>query len=203
MSTATPETSIIESFQGFVPYRMSIEKYEAMVDLGVFTSEDRFELIEGLLVAKMTKYPPHSVVTQNCGKILDRMLYGKGCHARTEQPIRIPSRSSEPEPDVALARGDVKDYAAKHPDAEDIALVVEVSDTSLQKDHRLARTYGAAGIPFYWIINIPDRQLEVFSSPLNGVYTAHEILHETESLDLIIEGRMVGRIGVAELLPRP
>jgi Uma2 family endonuclease len=203
MSTATQPPSIVESFQGFIPYRISIEQYEAMVASGVFTSEDRFELIEGLLVAKMTKYPPHSVVTQNCGKILDRTLYGKGWHARTEEPIRIPTRSSEPEPNVTVARGDVLDYVEKHPDAEDIALVVEVSDTSLQKDHRLAKTYGAAGIPFYWIIDIPDRQLEVFSSPVNGVYSVHQILLETESVDLVIEGRILGRIGVAELLPRP
>jgi Uma2 family endonuclease len=203
MSTTTQPPSIAESFGGFVPYRMSIEQYEAMVASGVFTSEDRFELIEGLLVAKMTKYPPHSVVTQNCGKIFDRILYGKGWHARTEEPIRIPTRSSEPEPDVALARGDVLDYADKHPDSEDIALVVEVSDTSLQKDRKLAKTYGGAGIPVYWIINIPDRQLELFSSPVNGVYSVHQILLETESVDLVIEGRILGRIGVAELLPRP
>jgi Uma2 family endonuclease len=203
MSTATQPPNIIESFGGFVPYRMSIEQYEAMVASGVFTSEDRFELIEGLLVAKMTIHPPHSVSTELCGRKLDGLVGDKGWHARTGQPVRIPSRSSEPEPDVSVARGDIRTYEQQHPNAEDIALVVEVSDSSLEKDRLLAATYGAAGIPFYWIINIPDRQLEVFSSPVDGVSTVHQILRETESVDLVIEGRILGRIGVAELLPRP
>jgi Uma2 family endonuclease len=181
---------------------MSIEKYEAMVDSGVFTSEDRFELIEGLLVEKMTHKPPHVTSSELCETILHQLLMGTGWHARGDKPIRIPSRASEPEPDVSVARGTIRTYELQHPNAEDIALVVEVSDTSLQKDHRLAKTYGAAGIPFYWIINIPDRQLEVFSAPVNGVYTVHQILLETESVDLVIEGRILGRIGVAELLPR-
>ncbi len=122
---------------------------------------------------------------------------------RGDKPIRLPARASEPEPDVAVARGTIRDYEQRHPNAEDIALVVEVSDSSLEKDRLLAATYGAAEIPFYWIINIPDRQLEVFSSPVDGVYTVHQILRETESVDLVIEGRVLGRIGVAELLPRP
>jgi Uma2 family endonuclease len=203
MSTATQPPSIIESFGGFVPYRMSIEKYEALVASGVFTREDRFELIEGLLVAKMTIHPPHSVSTELCGRKLDRLVGDKGWHARTEQPIRIPSRASEPEPDVALVRGEIRDYEQRHPNPEDIALVAEVSDSSLEQDRKLAETYGAGGISVYWIINIPDRQLEVFSSPVDGVYTVHQILLETESVDLIIEGRILGRISVAELLPRP
>jgi Uma2 family endonuclease len=201
MSTATQPTSIIEAFRGFVPYRMSIEQYEAMVALDVFTRDDRFELIEGLLVAKMTKYPPHSVATDLCGKILDRLVNDKGWHARIEKPIRIPTRSSEPEPDVVLARGELATYWRRHPNPEDIALIVEVADTTLEKDRRLAKTYGAGGIPVYWIINLADRQVEVYSSPKRKAYTIHETLLETEFIDLIIEGRMMGRIAVAELLP--
>ena len=209
MSTATTTTTTPEPltfgppFEGFVPYRMSIEQYEAMVASGVFTSEDRFELIEGLLVAKMTKSPPHSVATLRAHRHIDRLLTGKGWHARIEQPIRIPSRSSEPEPDVAVARGDIDDYASKHPDAQDVALVVEVSDTTLQKDRRLATTYAAARIPTYWIINIADRQLEVFSSPRRKAYVIHQTLLETEFVDVIIAGRILGRIAVADLLPPP
>jgi Uma2 family endonuclease len=194
MNTATPPAR---------SYRLSIEQYEAMVTAGIFTEQDRLELIEGLLVAQTTKSPPSSVSAGLCKRTLGRLVDDKGWHARTHQPVRIPSRSSEPEPDVSVARGTIRTYELQHPNAEDIALVVEVSDTSLQKNHRLAKTYGAAGIPFYWIINIPDRQLEVFSSPVDGGYAVHQILLETESVDLAIEGRMLGRISVAELLPRP
>jgi Uma2 family endonuclease len=194
MNTATPPAK---------PYRLSIEQYDAMVDSGVFTSEDRFELIEGLLVAKTTKSPPGSVSAGLCKRILGHLVDDNGWHARTHQPVRIPSRSSEPEPDVSVARGTIRSYEKQHPNPEDIALVVEVSDSSLEQDRMLAETYGAGGIPVYWIIDIPARRLEVFSSPVDGVYSVHQILHETESVDLVIEGRMLGRISVAELLPRP
>jgi Uma2 family endonuclease len=173
-----------------------------MVDSGVFTSEDRIELIEGFLVAKTTKSPPSCVASGLCVRILDRLVQDKGWHARTGQPVRIPSRSSEPEPDVSVARGTIRDYEQQHPNPEDIALVVEVSDSSLEQDRKLAETYGGS-IPFYWIIDIPGRRLEVFSAPVNGAYTVHQVLRETDCVDLVIEGRILSRIGVAELLPRP
>jgi Uma2 family endonuclease len=182
---------------------MSLEQYEAMVASGIFTSKDRFELIEVLLVAKMTKYPAHTFATTACARLVDQLVIPCGWHARKKEPVRIPSRASEPEPNVAVARGDHRTYERRHPSAQDIALVVETAESSLEQDRKLAETYAAAGIPIYWIINIPDRQLEVFSSPVNGIYTVHQVRLETETVDLIIDGQMVGRIDVAELLPRP
>src|SRR5271166_748131 len=89
-------------------YRFSLEKYEAMVRSGVLTKRDRLELIEGYLVAKMTKYPPHTVSSQLCRVRVDRIL-PPGWHLRIEGPIRIPSQSSMPEPDIMVARGEIRD----------------------------------------------------------------------------------------------
>ena len=182
------------------PYRISVAKYEAMVASGVFTKGDRFELIEGKLVQKMTKNPPHSVALVLCQKALDRTL-PPGWHTRPEQPVAIPNRDSEPEPDVTVARGEIRDYEDRHPGPADIALVVEVADSSLADDRVLAATYGGGGIPVYWIINVVDRQLEVYSDPADGQYPAPTILAETDPVDLVIDGHLVGRILVAELLP--
>ncbi len=94
---------------GRVPYLLSVEKYEAMVASGVFTKRDRFELIEGLLVAKMTKGRRHSAGSVKCRQAIERLLPA-GWHIRIETPVRIPTRDSAPEPDISVVRGDADDY---------------------------------------------------------------------------------------------
>jgi hypothetical protein len=90
-------------------YRLSLEKYEAMVKSGLFTKRDRIELVEGILVAKMTQHPPHAAV---CEMIRDA-LNGKlpsGWHVRGEKPLRIPTRESLPGPDLVDALGVSPNY---------------------------------------------------------------------------------------------
>jgi Uma2 family endonuclease len=199
MSTIT-HPPLVPMSPGRVPYRLSVDQYDAMVAAGVFTKRDRLELIEGLLVAKMTKHPPHSISQELCRQAMERLLPGRW-HVRQKQPVRIPERDSEPEPDLSVARGDIRDYADRHPDPEDVALVVEVAKSSIADDRKLAETYGGGGIPVYWIINLIDRQLEVYANPVGGVYPSPTILGERESVDLTIRGQVVGRIAVADLLP--
>ncbi len=187
------------------PYRISVAKYEAMVASGAFTKADRFELIEGILVEKMTKNPPYSVVIGLCLDVLGQAL-PPGWHTRLEQPVKIPSRDSEPEPDVTVARGKRADYLDHHPGPADVAQVVEVADSTLADDRAMAATYGGGGIPVYWIVNVAGRTLEVYVHPEPGArtgdaYPAPKILGGTESVDLFIEGQVVGRLAVANLLP--
>ena len=120
--------------------------------------------------------------------------------------MRIPNRRSEPEPDVSVVRGDIRDYEDRHPGPEDVALVVEVTRSSVAKDRALARVYGSGGIPVYWIVNIPRRRLEVYERPGpqqgRGMrYPAPKILREPDTVSLEIDGREVGQIAVADLLP--
>jgi Uma2 family endonuclease len=186
---------------GLVPYRIVVETYEAMVASVVFTKRDRFELIEGILVQKMTKGRKHSAGSENTWRAIHALLPA-GWHVRIDKPVRIPARDSEPEPDVSVARGVPDDYLDLDPGPADIALVVEVSDSTLAADRALAATYGGGGIAVDWVVNVADRQLEVYANPAGGVYPAPTILGETESVDLIIAGAVVGRIAVADLLPR-
>jgi Uma2 family endonuclease len=186
---------------GLVPYRISVEKYEAMVASGVFTKRDRFELIEGMLVAKMTKGRKHSAGSVKCRRAIEPLLPA-GWHLRVETPVRIPTRDSMPEPDVSVARGVPDDYLDLDPGPADVALVVEVSDTTLAADRAMAATYGGGGIPIYWIVNVADRQLEVYANPVGGAYPAPTILGEADTVELVIEGQVAGRIAVADLLPR-
>jgi Uma2 family endonuclease len=180
---------------------ITVEEYERMIDEGAIGGDDHVELIEGRLVAKMPKSPPHQVGSEKTRRAIERLL-PTGWHARVEGPVRIPNRLSEPEPDVSVVRGDVEDYVDRHPEPAEIALVVEVSKSSVYDDRALAPIYAAGGIPAYWILNLAGRQLEVYAGPVAGAYPAPTILDESAMVDLMIGGQLVGRIAVADLLPR-
>ncbi len=203
-STTASEPAPPLSVRGRRLARLSVEKYEAMIASGAFTKNDRFELIEGSLLQKMTKHPPHSVTTGLCMDAIQRSLR-PGWHARKEEPVRIPGRDSEPEPDVSVARGKLTDYLQGHPGPADIALVVEVADSSVEDDREMVVTYGGGGIPVYWLVNIPERQLEVYTEPSGSSapigYRRCTVLRPTDQVSLIIDGQVVAQIPVADLLP--
>ena len=186
---------------GLVPYRLSVGQYEAMVASGAFTKRDRLELIEGILVQKMTEGRKHSAGTIKVRQTIEAVL--PPCwHVRIETPVRIPNRDSMPEPDVSVARGAADDYLDLDPGPDDVALIVEVSDATLAADRALAATYGGGRISVYWIVNLIDRQIEVHANPVDGAYPAPVIIPETGQVDLVIDGQVVARIPAADLLPR-
>jgi Uma2 family endonuclease len=180
--------------------RLSVAGYDKLVAHGILPETNRLELIEGRLVEKMTKGEQHSASSEYCWRLVDALLPA-GWHVRIEKPARLPRQRSEPEPDVSVARGSVRDYETQHPGPDDVALVVEITRTSAAKDRKLARIYAAAGIPVYWILNVPGRRLEVYANPTNEAYPAPTILREGQSVDLVIAGQVVGQIPVANLLP--
>ena len=206
MSTATENPPTISpAGAAWVPsplYRMSVEQYEAIAAAGVLGKRDRVHLINGYLVAKMTQNPPHTIADICCGDELDRIL-PDGWHVRPAKPIRLPDQASEPEPDRCVVRGTNRNYEDRHPGPADIAMVVEVADSSLAQDRKLAtEVYGPAGIPIYWIVNLLHRQVEVYSDPGPEGYRSHKVVAEGESVAVMIDGQELGRIAVADLLPR-
>jgi Uma2 family endonuclease len=180
-------------------YRMSLDRYEAMVDSGLFTKRDRLHLINGLLVAKMTKNPPHVVACDLTRAALDGLSLA-GWFTRVGDPVRLPP-DSEPEPDVSLVRGTIRDYTRRHPGPADVALVVEVADSSLAEDHGMAGVYATAGIPVYWIVNLVNRQIEVYTAPRAGGYAAPVIYRPGNHVPVVVDGKTVGQIAVDDLLP--
>ena len=117
MSTITSTTSPAPAMPAWIPaplYRMTVEEYEAMVASGAFKGRNRFHLINGYLVEKMTQNPPHTIADMRCGAELDRVI-PPGWHVRPSKPVRIPGRDSEPEPDRCVVRGTIDDYAEPIP----------------------------------------------------------------------------------------
>jgi Uma2 family endonuclease len=117
------------------------------------------------------------------------------------KPIRLPTVSSEPEPDRCVVRGSIRDYSARHPGPSDLALVVEVADSRLDDDRKQADIHGRAGIAVYWIINWIDRQVEVYSKPGPSGYESLEVFAPPHVLTVMIDGVEVGEVPVAEISP--
>src|SRR5262249_21690649 len=154
MSTITPTPTPVDP--GWIPsplHRLTLDQYEAMVDSGVFSGRERFHLINGFLVTKMTQNDAHCTADDLCGEALTRLIT-PGWYVRRAKPIRLPAQASKPEPDRCVVRGTIRDYSRRSPGPGEIALVVEVADSSLGQDRKMAGIYGAAGIPAYWIVNL-------------------------------------------------
>ena len=189
--------------QDWIPaqlYQMTVDKYEALVESGVFTRCDKFHLINGFLVKKMTKNPPHSVALYNARVTLERVVAGRPLHVRVEEPVRLPP-NSEPEPDVALTRGANGDYIRRHPGPADVALLVEVAFSSVLEDRHLASVYAAAMIPVYWLVNLVDRQVEVYTHPAGRGYAQVDLYHPGTLVPVVVDGELIGEIAVDDLLP--
>ena len=179
-------------------YRMKVDEYERLADAAIL-ADDRIELIDGYLVKKMGKKPPHIWTVDAILKALEATLPGWWC--RKEDPIRIPD-FDEPEPDVAVVRGSRDDYRDRIPGPEDVALLVEVADSTLVRDRGEKRAaYGRGRIPVYWLINLVDRQVEVYSRPSGRGYRSSRIYKPGQNIPVVIAGSRVGWIAVADVLP--
>ena len=183
--------------------RLSVDDYHAMERAGILTEDVAVELLEGWLVQKMTKYPRHDV-SLGCTADALAALAGSGWHVRSQGAVT--TRDSEPEPDVVLVRGQRRDFTEKHPGPDDVAILVEISESSLSRDRNWKkRIYAAAGFPVYWIVNLIDDCVEVFTDPSAETatpdYVSQQVFQRSETIPVPIDRLDVGRVAVDELLP--
>ncbi len=180
-------------------YRFTVEPYERMGKLGILTEDDRVELIDGYLVTKRGKKPPHVWAVESVDLLLKALLVGF-C-IRRESPTAMPP-ADESEPNILVARGSRLSYLARHPGPGDVVLVVEVSDTTYHRDRgKKWKANARSGIPAYWIVNIPARRVEVYTDPTPEGYQTRRDHQAGESIPVVIDGQEVGRVAVDEILP--
>ena len=181
--------------------RFSVEQYHRMIESGAFTEHDRLELIEGWVVQQTANGPGHEYAVGQAEDLL-RARIPAGWHVRNQAPITL--TRSEPEPDLTIVRGDRGAYRQRHPAPSEVALVIEVSDTSLDTDRVKAKTYGSAGIAAYWIINLVDRCVEAYARPdatSELGYASRKIFRGNEMIALHIADQDLGALAVIALLP--
>ena len=140
-------------------YRLSRVEYDRAARAGAFEPDAKLELIDGNLHAMTPEGTAHTTGMHLVADCL-RQVFGSGFFVRIQNPLAVDDYS-EPEPDVAVVTGTVRDYRDAHPTSA--VLVVEVSDESLHHDRTVKqRLYARARIPEYWILAIPDARLEVY-----------------------------------------
>ena len=178
---------------------LSVEDYIGLVRDGTVDSDDRVELLNGEVVEKMARHPPHILATKKTVKALTHARLA-GWSIIKGDPVRL--LDSVPEPDVAVVRGDDDDYAQSYPGPAEIGLIIEVSGSSLDRDRTLKLpAYARSCLAIYWIINLFDHCLEVYSGPAGSEYRSHQILGPDDEVSLILDGREVARLRVRDLLP--
>jgi Uma2 family endonuclease len=180
--------------------RFTVEEYERLAEIGILCEDDSVELLEGLIVKKMTKYPLHDATIDILTRLFGRLL-PDGWFLRIQNVLRTPD--SEPEPDVVITRGLPQDYRRRHPTAQDVALVIEVAESSLERDWKKCRLYARAGVGQYWIVDLNANRLEIFTQPDStaGKFARHESLSPPASASFPLSSGESVTLALPDFLP--
>jgi Uma2 family endonuclease len=202
-----PDIAAPPESAGARPYCWTVETFYRALSAGLFEHPERLELIKGEIIERMS--PQDTPHLQACGYVYDVafQIFTGNCHVRSQGPLDI-GRATEPEPDVMVVRGARREYDNRKPRPSDLLLLVEVSDSTLPYDRGVKGSlYAEAGIAEYWIVNLPERCLEVYREPgeMEGGrfgygYRQMQRYAETESVAPLSAPGMSVR--VEELLPR-
>lgn len=185
----------------------TIGQYHRMIETGILPEGEPIELLDGLIVYKdrgagMTVHPLHALIVNRLMQ-LGPILEGLDCHVRLQNPITI-APNHEPEPDGVIVRGTLEDYAHSHPGPTDVLCVIEVADSSLERDRVTKQhIYATAEIPQYIIINLADRQVEVYEQPTpsEGQYRRRSVLTAEGIVSVYITHNQRIDIPAAQWLP--
>lgn len=200
-TTGTQSPTPLLSVAGF--RKLTPAQYHKLIDTGIIMEGEPIELLEGYMVEKAVRNPPHEMSLRRLTARFPRLL-PPGWFVQVQGAIAL--GESEPEPDGAVLRGDETTCDGRLPTAADVAALIEVSDSTLAFDRRdKGRIYARAGIPVYWIINIPERQIEVYTNPDPAAnppaYTTRTDYIISDAVPVVLDGGTVATIPVADLIP--
>jgi Uma2 family endonuclease len=155
--------------------RWSVDEYEHLVEAGVI--HKNAELLRGIVIERVSKSPLHRALAK---WIYDQfqLRLPAGLVTFLESPLRL--ADSEPEPDVSVVRGSTDEFRRRHPTTAELVIEVAVSSAALDREN--AVLYAEAGITEYWIVLGPERMVEVYRDPLNGVYRSKRLYRQDEIL---------------------
>jgi Uma2 family endonuclease len=197
MATQTTKTG-----SGLVPYRLTVQQFLKMKAANVF-DEDRVELLGGTLYP-LTADAPHAFSVSGLGELIRRRLptdwtvwEDKGVHL---------DRFWLPRPNIAVLKVPLMTFACRLPQPQDIALLVEIADTTYPRDSGIKlRQYAHARVPEYWIVHLEHRQVEVYRDPHGrggkAKYRSVEIYRDDVEIPIVLDGQDLGRLAVREFLP--
>ena len=180
-------------------YHWTVDAFYRAIGAGVFDDPHRLELVNGELWDREAMNPPHAATTRRIFRLL-RQLLEPTFLLMEEQPFHI-AEDGEPRPDVCVVTGNEEDFETRHPTAAEVRLVVEVADTSVERDlGEKALLYARAGIPDYWVRALNTRQLIVHRETTPDGYASTVRLREGDVVTPLFAPDVT--IAVADLLPR-
>lgn len=194
------------------PVIFTVEQFHKMLDEGILVDGQPVELIDGVVMRKnrgaageqpMVHGRRHAVAIVQIQNLLGRHIGQADCHLRPQLPLTL-SEISEPEPDLAIVAGDSGRYLDHHPGPDETLLVIEVADSSLSYDRQTKYAlYAASGIANYWIVNLIDDQIEVYTEPdqRNQRYTRKAVHSRPDSVTLGLAADVHVALSVDALIP--
>ena len=169
MSTADPQAAVA------IPrHRFTVEDFARLGEAGIFTEDDRVELIDGEIRDMTPIGQPHAWIVNRLARRLFTRLADR-TYVSVQNPLRLDGHT-EPQPDLVVARGGEDDYADRHLEAGDVLLVIEVADSSLRYDRaeKMPR-YGRSGIPEAWLVDVTGGAVTVYTTAVAGGYASEQV----------------------------
>jgi hypothetical protein len=163
-------------------HRFTVDEYHRMGEAGIFSEDDRVELLAGEIVEMSPIGPLHAGTVDRLNALFSSRLGGEVI-VRVQNPLLLRTEDSEPQPDVVLLRPRPDFYARSHPETQDVYLVIEVADTSVVADREVKLPiYARAGVPEVWLLDVATQRLEVYRHPIPDGYQDVRSLQRGESV---------------------
>ena len=164
--------------------QFTVKNYQRMIEAGIFTDEDRVELIKGEIVEMAPIGRRHAAGVRRVGLLFSERL-GRRALVDIQNPVELGERS-QPQPDVALLQPRPDFYEAGHPQPENIFLLVEVADTTIESDRQVKiPLYAEQGILEVWLVDINEGCVEVYRQPSPAGYQDVRQCRRGESLSVL------------------
>jgi len=167
----------------------NVSEYYRMAEAGVLTQDDRVELVDGEIIEMCPIGTRHAACVRKAGDILSRLLRNL-LIVSIQNPVHI-GEYSEPLPDIALLKPRDDFYSRAHPVPDDIVLIIEVADTSLDYDRNIKMPlYAKAGIVEAWLVNLPKDLIEVYTDPSGASYQNCRLVTRDETFTSPVLGNL-------------
>ena len=192
--------------------RFTVEQYEQLVRTGFLVEGSPIEMLDGQLYWKdrRDRWSPNMSIGQRhfltvtlINVWLNEVSKGHGCFPTCQQALKLTSDDA-PEPDASLVAGGIRDFSDREPEPDDVLLVVEVADSSLDRDlGDKCQLYSFVGLPTYWVINLADETIDVFEQPDSAAreYRRRTLLRKGDSVSLKLADGAVVTTPVESLIP--
>jgi Uma2 family endonuclease len=170
-----------ERVAGVQRYRFTVDEFMRMGEAGIFTGDDRVELIDGEILEMTPIGSLHAGLVSRLNELIVTRPAGKA-YVGIQNPVRL-DHHTEPQPDLVVARRRESFYTDRHPEPGDILLIIEVADSSLRYD-RLEKVprYGKAGVPETWLVDVDAVIVAAYTGPCPDGYANRQVRHRGDEI---------------------